>query len=64
MGFALSYSILLLPVIGCGAAMSRLMIDIVRRETSKQRVERALLAFWMCMAVLMSAHFVETVTRV
>ena len=60
MSFALPYSMLLVPVIACGGAMTSLLVDLVRRETSKQRVERALLAFWMCMAILISAHFADT----
>ena len=56
----LPYSMLLLPVLCCGGAMSRMMVELVRRESSKQRVERALLAFWMCIAVLVSTHFAET----
>jgi len=61
---AYSYALLLLPVICCGGAMSQMMVDLVRREASKQRVERALLAFWMCMAILMSTHATETLIRV
>lgn len=60
MPFTLPYAVMLLPVIACGGALSTLLVDMVRREDSKQRVERALLAFWMCMAVLMSTHFAET----
>ncbi|MEO0617801.1 MAG: hypothetical protein AAFZ01_00820 [Pseudomonadota bacterium] len=51
-----TYVMLLVPVLACGGAMTRMMIECVRREASKLRVERALLAFWMCIAVLMSVH--------
>ncbi|MEL6423557.1 MAG: hypothetical protein AAFQ42_14095 [Pseudomonadota bacterium] len=51
-----TYVALLVPIIACGGAMSRLMIEIVRREASKRRVERALLAFWLCFALLLSVH--------
>ncbi len=50
------YSVLLLPVLGCGAAMTSMMLEIPRREVNIRRVERATLAFWMSMAVLLSTH--------
>jgi hypothetical protein len=54
--FPIPYSILLLPVLGCGAAVTSMMLDIPRKEVNIRRVERATLAFWMSMAVILSTQ--------
>ena len=51
-----TYVMLLLPVLASGGAMSRMMIELMRREASRRRVERALVAFWLSLAILLSVH--------
>ncbi len=49
-------SIMLLPALGIGAAVTSMTLALPRREANIRRVERAMLAFWMSLAILIAVH--------